>query len=350
MTINNATTTHAAVWTSSSTTGVMALYGTYGAGRFAAIGDSSVVEDATSSSGTTYAGWTTPADNGYCALNGTVWILNNGGTTSNAPTATTGAASSIGATTATLNGTVNPGGQSTTAQFQYGLTTAYGLTAPVSGTLTGTTAQAVSANLTGLTPGTTYHFRATATNASGSTNGLDAQFTTTAPDLAIIKSHTGNFIQGDIGDTYTIIVTNVGTAASSGTVTVTDALPSDMTATAISGTGWTTNLSTLTCTRSDALAAGSAYPPITITVNVSAGAAASVTNTATVSGGGDINLANNTANDPTTIIAVSAPTATHRHGHRCGHDHGDPERHGQPQRTLHHRPVPVRPDDRLRLD
>jgi uncharacterized repeat protein (TIGR01451 family) len=310
MTINNATTTHPAVWSASSTTGVMALYGTYGAGRFAAIGDSSVVEDATSSSGTTYAGWKTPADNGYCALNGTVWILNGGGSTSNAPTATTGAASSIGTTTATLNGTVNPGGQSTTAQFQYGLTTAYGSTAPVSGTLTGTTAQAVSANLTGLAPGTTYHFLLTATNASGSTNGVDAQFTTTAPDLAILKTHPGNFIQGDIGDTYTIIVTNVGNAPSSGTVTVTDMLPSNMTATAISGTGWTTNLGTLTCTRSDALSAGAAYPAITITVNVAAGSPASVTNTAAVSGGGDINPANNTSTDPTTIISVSAPTVT----------------------------------------
>ncbi len=310
MTINNATATHAAVWASSSTTDVMALYGTYGAGRFAAIGDSSVVEDATSSSGTTYAGWTTPVDNGYCALNGTVWILNGSGTTLTAPTATTGAASSIGTTTATLNGTVIPGGQSTTAQFQYGPTTSYGSIAPVSGTFTGTTAQAVSANLTGLTPGTTYHFRATASNASGSTNGLDAQFTTTAPDLAILATHTGNFIQGDNGDTYTIIVTNVGNAASGGTVTVVDTLPAGLTATAISGASWNSTLGTLTCTRSDALAAGAAYPAITVTVNVSAGAAANVTNTATVSGGNDINSANNTATDPTSIIAVSAPTAT----------------------------------------
>lgn len=127
------------------------------------------------------------------------------------------------------------------------------------------------------------------------------------PDLAIRLSHPGNFTQGDVGDTYTITVTNVGTAASSGTVTVTDALPAGLTATAISGTGWTTNLGTLTATRSDALAVGSAYPPITVTVNVAANAPASVTNTATVSGGGDTNSANNTANDPTTINAVGVP-------------------------------------------
>jgi uncharacterized repeat protein (TIGR01451 family) len=126
------------------------------------------------------------------------------------------------------------------------------------------------------------------------------------PDLTIIKTHTGTFIQGDTGDTYTIIVTNVGNAASSGTVTVTDALPAGLTATAISGTGWTATLSTLTCTRSDAMAASASYPPITLTVNVSASAPASVTNSANVSGGGDVNTANNTANDVTTINAPSA--------------------------------------------
>jgi len=129
--------------------------------------------------------------------------------------------------------------------------------------------------------------------------------TEAGPDLTILKTHTGNFIQGDTGDTYTIIVTNVGTAASSGTVTVSDTLPASLIATAISGDGWSTDLNSLTCTRSDALAAGAGYPPITVTVNVSAGAPASVTNTATVSGGGDLGPANNTASDPTTISAPS---------------------------------------------
>jgi hypothetical protein len=31
-----------------------------------------------------------------------------------------------------------------------------------------------------------------------------------APDLTISKIHTGNFTQGDTGDTYTITVTNIG--------------------------------------------------------------------------------------------------------------------------------------------
>jgi Lamin Tail Domain/Immunoglobulin domain/Domain of unknown function DUF11 len=101
---------------------------------------------------------------------------------------------------------------------------------------------------------------------------------------------------------------NLGASASTGTVTLTDSLPSGLTATAISGTGWSTNLGALTCTRSDALAGGSGYPPITITVNVSTNAPSSVTNLATVSGGGDANLANNSASDLTTINSSGSAT------------------------------------------
>ena len=229
------------------------------------------------------------------------------------PTVTTGAATGVSSTTVTLNGIVNPNGQPATARFDYGLTTNYGATAAVSGTLTGTTAQTVSANLTELTAGTTYHFRLSATNLLGSTNGLDQTFATplpSAPDLAITATHASNFTQGDTGDTYTVIVTNAGTVVSSGTVTVVDTLPAGLTATNISGTGWTINLGTLTCTRTNSLAVGAAYPPITVTVSVAANAAATVTNTVTVSGGGDANSTNNTASDPTSINPASAPIAT----------------------------------------
>src|SRR5262249_46328240 len=76
----------------------------------------------------------------------------------------------------------------------------------------------------------------------------------TAADLPITKSHPGNFHQGDVGDPYTITVSNVGTAATAGTVSVADVLPAGLTATAIAGAGWTVDLSTLTATRSDPLA------------------------------------------------------------------------------------------------
>jgi uncharacterized repeat protein (TIGR01451 family) len=108
-----------------------------------------------------------------------------------------------------------------------------------------------------------------------------------APDLTIAKSHSDPFTQGDGADTFTIKVKNVGGAATSGTVTVADALPASLTAVAMSGSGWSCNAGTATCTNASPLAAGASYSDITLTVSVAANAPVSVTNTVTVSGGGE---------------------------------------------------------------
>jgi uncharacterized repeat protein (TIGR01451 family) len=136
-----------------------------------------------------------------------------------------------------------------------------------------------------------------------------------APDLTITKTHTGNFTQGQTGATYAMTVTNSGTSLTSGTVTLTDTLPTGLTATSAAGTGWTCSISgqTVTCTRNDALAASSSYPAITLTVNVATNAASSLTNTASVSGGGETNTSNNTASDATTINGVPDLTITKTH-------------------------------------
>jgi len=148
-----------------------------------------------------------------------------------------------------------------------------------------------------------------------STDTLAAPITATAtlnvshnPDLTITKTHTGNFTQGQTGAHYTITVGNAGDISTTGTVTVTDSLPPDLTATAMTGTGWACVLGTLTCTRADVLAANASYPLITLTVKVSDAAQASIINTATVSGGGEANLLNDQASDPTTVIQFPDPT------------------------------------------
>jgi len=154
-----------------------------------------------------------------------------------------------------------------------------------------------------------------AVSGGGETNtandsASDVTTITQLPDLTITKAHSGNFTQGQTGAAYTITVTNSGSGPTSGTVTVTDTLPTGLTATAISGTGWSCTLGTLTCTRSDVLAGSSSYPAITLTVNVASNAAASVTNTVAVSGGGETNTANDSANDVTTISAATTPDLT----------------------------------------
>ncbi|HLX61114.1 MAG TPA: Ig-like domain-containing protein, partial [Planctomycetota bacterium] len=130
------------------------------------------------------------------------------------------------------------------------------------------------------------------------------------PDLQIVKSHVGNFTQGDTNKTFTIAVSNVGQAATNGTVTVSDTLPAGLTPTAAdNGTvnGWAVSFvnQTITATRSDVLGASpAAYPNLIITVNVAATAATSLSNTATVSGGNEINAANDTSTDTVTVVQV----------------------------------------------
>ena len=98
------------------------------------------------------------------------------------PTATTEAATSVGVSGATVNGTVNPEGQETTYRFEYGETTSYGTRVPVPDSSAGSGASnvKVSKAITGLSSNTTYHFRLVATNGSGATYGADQRFTTTA--------------------------------------------------------------------------------------------------------------------------------------------------------------------------
>ena len=155
----------------------------------------------------------------------------------------------------------------------------------------------------------------TVVDTRGAATQATANVTVVNPiaDLSISKTHTGNLAQGQTGAVYTINVLNSGNVSSSGTVTVVDTLPTGLTATAMAGTGWTCAVGTLTCTRNDVLASAATYPPITLTVTVASNAALSLTNSATVSGGGDTNAANNVANDVTTITGIPDLTVVSSH-------------------------------------
>jgi hypothetical protein len=91
----------------------------------------------------------------------------------------TGSATDITTTTATMNGTVNPKNLQAVIAFEYGLTDAYGsqVTADQS-PINGPSNQQVSASITGLLPATTYHYRVSATNSNGTSFGSDRTFTT----------------------------------------------------------------------------------------------------------------------------------------------------------------------------
>jgi len=100
-------------------------------------------------------------------------------TDSPAPEVTTGAAQNVSAARAELKGSINPNNLPATYRFEYGRTTAYGSTAPApEGNLSGGADQAVLQEIIGLEGGKLYHYRLVATNARGTTNGIDRTFTT----------------------------------------------------------------------------------------------------------------------------------------------------------------------------
>lgn len=117
----------------------------------------------------------------------------------NEPQWVTEAASSVGVTMATLKGTVNPeGGAVTACEFEYGTSNSYGHPEPCEQSKAtigeGTSKVAVSANLTGLEPNTTYHYRLTGTGAKGPGHGSDETFTTQAAPRPSAVIHTASAV------------------------------------------------------------------------------------------------------------------------------------------------------------
>jgi uncharacterized protein (TIGR02145 family) len=126
-----------------------------------------------------------------------------------APTASTNLASWINQTWATLNGVVNANNQSTIVSFEYDTTTSYGYSIIATpDTTSGSTSVYVSANLTGLTTNTTYHYRVKAVSSVGITYGNDVTFTTTITGGSSIIFNTdltyGSISDND-GNTYKTI-------------------------------------------------------------------------------------------------------------------------------------------------
>ncbi len=128
-----------------------------------------------------------------------------------APRAATGSALHVGESTVALNATVNPSGQETTCYFQYGTTTAYGAQTPTAAVGSGTVGATVSQPIAGLQPGTTYHYRIVATNATGTAAGQDHIFTTKRIPLRFVIA--GGSKVGVFGSPFSLSGTLSGTGA-----------------------------------------------------------------------------------------------------------------------------------------
>ncbi len=174
----------------------------------------------------------------------------------------------------------------------------------------------ITANVSGNAPSPLVNSIAVSTTAfesnTANNTATDSATVITAPDLTVNKSHVGNFSLGQIGAKYTVVVTNsgVGDKAAGSVVTLTDTVPGGLTITAISGAGWTCATLT-TCTRSDALASGVSYPPVTVTVNVGAAATSPQVNAVSVSTAAtESNALNNLGTDSTIIVAGTQGSLT----------------------------------------
>ena len=143
---------------------------------------------------------------------------------------------------------------------------------------------------------------------AGATDGVIVRLAgfTPAPDLALSKSHTGNFTAGADGS-YTLTVSNVGNGPTAAAITVTDTLPTGLTYSSASGTNWSCTAASqvVTCTNPGPLAAN-ATSAITLNVHIASNATSSITNTASVSVAGDTSSANDSATDVASI-GVSPP-------------------------------------------
>jgi hypothetical protein len=100
------------------------------------------------------------------------------------PAAETAPTTELGATSATLHGTVGLADGPIRHYFEYGTTEAYGSSTPEQQEGTIASPLQVSEDLTDLAPGTLYHYRIVTTNSYGTAYGSDQVFTTDAEPSA----------------------------------------------------------------------------------------------------------------------------------------------------------------------
>jgi uncharacterized repeat protein (TIGR01451 family) len=166
----------------------------------------------------------------------------------------------------------------------------------------------ITLNVTPTTTGVVVNTATVVGGGDSSPASDDATVTiATAPDLSISKILSGGAtsLRQNQNGSYDITIANqVGSAATSGTITMTDVLPPELTYVSATGAGFSCSVSgqTVTCSRTAAMSGGDSTT-ITLTVRPTVGGV-TITNTATVSGGGDTNTSNNSASRSTTITAI----------------------------------------------
>lgn len=156
----------------------------------------------------------------------------------------------------------------------------------------------------------------TGAGAIRTTSNTDAVTILPAAVLAITKSHTGTFTQGQTAQWNLTVANTAASGMTNGTITVEDSLVPGFTLASYSSSSsaWTcTGTNVVTCTTTEGISAG-ANSTIELIVNVPANSPTSVTNIGVAFGGGDlIHTSAGTAavsNGDTVSVASSKPSAT----------------------------------------
>ncbi|MCH9673361.1 MAG: DUF11 domain-containing protein, partial [Gammaproteobacteria bacterium] len=128
-------------------------------------------------------------------------------------------------------------------------------------------------------------------------------------DLALTKSHSGNFVARQNND-FSLTVVNNGPRDDPGQITINDTLPAGLTFASAVGSGWSCSAvaQDVTCTHPGPIAVGQSLPPVTLSVLVDASVAPSVTNTAVVSSPTFDNVTGNDQSIDTATVDVLNPS------------------------------------------
>ncbi len=153
-------------------------------------------------------------------------IIVNGGSVSNypvpvtgsgvndAPFVTTNAASAVGATTATISGTISSIGCApiTSYGFEYSTTSGFPNGTGIVVSSSNLSGGNFSATLTGLAPNTRYYYKAFATNTNGTTYGTQFAFTNTALPVPMASQPGLSFTEtfADIANWSNFFITGIG--------------------------------------------------------------------------------------------------------------------------------------------
>jgi hypothetical protein len=162
----------------------------------------------------------------------------------NTPTVATLSATAVTGTGGTLNGTVNPNGLTTTYYFKWGTTASYGNVTTTTSAGSGTADVPVSAVLSGLTTGVTYHYAIYASNSDGTAQGNDMTFT---PGQAVVTTTAASAITNTTATAGGNVTTDGGSSVTArGTCWGTTANPTIAGSHTTDGTGTGTFTSSLT--------------------------------------------------------------------------------------------------------